>query len=89
MMDRQTDGWTNRRTDHPGKNNMSPNPKGGRHNEKKTTSNCNELLRFTNVVVVVVVLVVVVCSALTLLSTIFQSYHDGVWLRQGAQCALS
>ena len=25
--DRQTDGWT----DDPGKNNMSPNPKGGRH----------------------------------------------------------
>ena len=26
------------------------------------------------------VVVVVVCSGLTLLSTIFQSYHDGVWL---------
>ena len=25
---------------------------------------------------------------LTSLSTIFQSYHDGVWLRQGAQCSL-
>ena len=35
-----------------------------------------------------VVVVVVVCSGLTLLSTIFQSYHDGVWLRQGAQCSL-
>ena len=32
--------------------------------------------------------VVVVCSGLTSLSTIFQSYHDGVWLRQGAQCSL-
>ena len=32
--------------------------------------------------------VVVVCSVLTSLSTIFQSYHDGVWLRQGAQCSL-
>ena len=34
------------------------------------------------------VVVVVVCSGLTSLSTIFQSYHDGVWLRQGAQCSL-
>ena len=25
---------------------------------------------------------------LTSLSTIFQSYHDGVWLRQGAQCEI-
>ena len=32
---------------------------------------------------------VVVCSGLTSLSTIFQSYHDSVWLRQGAQCSLS
>ena len=32
---------------------------------------------------------VCVCElGLTLLSTIFQSYHDGVWLRQGAQCSL-
>ena len=31
---------------------------------------------------------VVVCSGFTLLSTIFQSYHNGVWLRQGAQCSL-
>ena len=31
---------------------------------------------------------VVVCSGLTSLSTIFQSYHDGVWLRQGAQYSL-
>ena len=31
--------------------------------------------------------VVVVCSGLTSLSTIFQSYHDGVWLRQGTQCS--
>ena len=31
---------------------------------------------------------VFLCSGLTLLSTIFQSYHDGVWLRQGAQCSL-
>ena len=29
---------------------------------------------------------VCVYSGLTSLSTIFQSYHDGVWLRQGAQC---
>ena len=29
--------------------------------------------------------VVVVCSGSTSLSTIFQPYHDGVWLRQGAQ----
>ena len=28
-----------------------------------------------------------VYSGLTSLSTIFQSYHDGVWLRQGAQCS--
>ena len=27
-------------------------------------------------------------SGLTSLSTYFQSYHDGVWLRQGAQCSL-
>ena len=27
-------------------------------------------------------------SGLTSLSTIFQSYHDGVWLRQGAKCSL-
>ena len=26
-----------------------------------------------------------VCSGLTWFSTIFQSYHNGVWLRQGAQ----
>ena len=32
--------------------------------------------------------VVAVCSGLTLLSTICQPYHDGVWLRQGAQCSL-
>ena len=32
--------------------------------------------------------VVVVCSGLTSLSTSFQSYHDGVWLRQDAQCSL-
>ena len=31
---------------------------------------------------------VCVNSGLTSLSTIFQSYHDGVWLRQGAQCSL-
>ena len=31
---------------------------------------------------------VVVCSSLTSLSTIVKSYHDGVWLRQGAQCSL-
>ena len=30
----------------------------------------------------------VVCSGLTSLSTFFQSYHDGVWLGQGAQCSL-
>ena len=30
----------------------------------------------------------IVCSGLTSLSTIFQSYHDGIWLRQGAQCSL-
>ena len=33
-------------------------------------------------------MLVCVYSGLTLLSTIFQSYHDGVWLRQGAQCSL-
>ena len=37
MTDRQTDGQTDRRTDgqtdgRPGKNNMSPDPEGGRHN---------------------------------------------------------
>ena len=32
--------------------------------------------------------VVVVCSGLTSISTIFQSYHDGVWLRQEAECSL-
>ena len=32
--------------------------------------------------------VVVVCLGLTSLSTIFQSYHDSVWLRQAAQCSL-
>ena len=31
---------------------------------------------------------VCVYSGLTSLSTILQSYHDGVWLRQGAQCSL-
>ena len=34
------------------------------------------------------VVVVVVCSCLTSPSTIFQSYHDGVWFRHGAQCSL-
>ena len=29
-----------------------------------------------------------VYSGLTSLSTIFQSYHDGFWLRQGAKCSL-
>ena len=28
-----------------------------------------------------------ICSGLTSLSTIFQSNHNGVWLRQGAQCS--
>ena len=40
--DRQTDGWTDRQTDDPGKNNMSPNPKVGRHNSyvwSRTTLN--------------------------------------------------
>ena len=32
--------------------------------------------------------VVVVCSGLMLLSTIFQSYHDSVWLQQGTQRSL-
>ena len=32
--------------------------------------------------------VVIVCSGLTSLSTMFQSYLGGVWLRQGAQCSL-
>ena len=27
-----------------------------------------------------------VYSSLTPLSSVFQSYHDGVWLLQGAQC---
>ena len=27
-------------------------------------------------------------SGLTPLSTVFQSYHDGIWLLQGAQCGL-
>ena len=31
---------------------------------------------------------VYVYSGLTSFSTFFQSYHDGVWLRQGAQCSL-
>ena len=31
---------------------------------------------------------VCVNSGLTSLSTNFQSYHDGVWLRQGTQCSL-
>ena len=30
-------------------------------------------------------IVVVVVSGLTSLTTIFQSYHDGVWLRQGRE----
>ena len=34
------------------------------------------------------IVVVVVCSGLTSLSIIFQSYNDGVWLLQGAQCSL-
>ena len=29
-----------------------------------------------------------VYSGLTPLSTVFQSYHEGVWLLQGAQCGL-
>ena len=32
---------------------------------------------------------VVVCSGLTSLSTNFQSYHDDVWLQQGAQSMLT
>ena len=37
VTDRQTDGQTDRRTDRrtDGKNNMSPDPKGGRHNKTK------------------------------------------------------
>ena len=42
--------------------------------------NCNDSM--------LVCVVVVVCLGFTSLSTIFQSYHDGVWLRQGAQCSL-
>ena len=33
-------------------------------------------------------IIVCVCSGLTSFWTIFQSYHDGVWMRQGAQCSL-
>ena len=40
------------------------------------------LLQFAVFVFVVVVVIVIVCSGLTSLSTIFQSYHDGVWLRE-------
>ena len=36
--DGQTDGRTDRQTDARGKNNMSPDPKGGRH-KKKTKKN--------------------------------------------------
>ena len=39
MTDRQTDGRTDGRTDRrTGKNNMSPDPVGGRHNNNMTTS---------------------------------------------------
>ena len=38
VTDRQTDGQTDRRTDgRPGKNNMSPDPEGGRHKKSTTT----------------------------------------------------
>ena len=38
MTDRRTDGRTDRRTDRrTGKNNMSPDPVGGRHNNSKNT----------------------------------------------------
>ena len=50
-----------------------------RHQKKNW---CNYLITWTMVYGVV-------CSGLTLLSTIFQSYHDAVWLRQGAHNAPS
>ena len=37
VTDRRTDGRTDRR---PGKNNMSPNPSGGRHNERMEGTCC-------------------------------------------------
>ena len=41
MTDRQTDRRTDGQTDgRPGKNNMSPDPKGGRHNLAQGASNC-------------------------------------------------
>ena len=39
--DGQADGWTNGRTDDPSKNNMSPNPKEGRHNKCFVPMNSN------------------------------------------------
>ena len=36
----------------------------------------------------ILIMCVCVYSGFTSLSTFFQSYHDGVWLRQGAQCSL-
>ena len=41
-----------------------------------------------NLLAMCVCVCVCVYLGLTSLSTIFQSYHDGFWLRQGAQCSL-
>ena len=42
----------------------------------------------TSLVLLLLLLLLLFCSALMSLSIIFQSYHDGVWLRQEAQCSL-
>ena len=57
---------------------MQPDP-DGRKFVTNTVCLCRSYKRWN---------VVVVCSGVTSLSTIFQSYHDGVWLRHGGQCSL-
>ena len=49
---------------------------------------CTILLLVVIMTSMVDIVVVVVCSGLKSLSTIFQSYYDGAWLRQGAHFSL-
>ena len=53
-----------------------------------TLSNMHTHWKFLDLPLSIEMKCVCVYSGLTSLSTTFQSYHDGVWLRQGAQCSL-
>ena len=67
-------------------NPLSHDPEALKHADQTSASGLYEENDQYNAFIPCVV--AVVCSGLTSLSIIFQSYHDGVWLRLGAQCSL-